>query len=202
LIRVLLVDDHELLRDGIAALLRDEPDIAVAGAAVDGVEAVSQYRELTPDVVLMDLQMPRMNGIDAIRAIREEFREARIVVLTTYDGDVLALRAIKAGASGYLLKSMLRRQLVETIREVHGGKRRIPAEIAVRIAEHSSDDLLSDRDVLQLVASGRSNRDIAGQLSISEETVKSHMKNILGKLGVNDRTLAVTVAMKRGILTP
>ena len=202
-IRVLIVDDHPLLREGVAGALEGQPDMTVAGQANDGTEAVARYRTLRPDVTLMDLQMPGMNGIDAIRAIRGEFPTARIIVLTTYEGDVLALRAIRAGAAGYLLKGMLRRDLLDTIRAVHAGKRRIPPEIAQEIATHQADDLLSDReiDVLQLVAIGRSNKIIADELSISEETVKTHMKSILSKLAADDRTHAVTIATKRGIIT-
>jgi len=202
-IRVLMVDDHPLMREGVAAVLEGQEDMTVAGEASNGSEALESYRTLKPDVTLMDLQMPGMNGIDAIRAIRREFPEARIIVLTTYDGDILASRALKAGAAGYLLKSMLRRDLVDTIRVVHSGKRRIPAEIAQSLAEHQADDLLTEReiDVLQLVAAGRSNKIVADELSISEETVKSHMKSIMSKLAANDRTHAVTIAMKRGILS-
>jgi len=202
-IRVLIVDDHPLLREGVAGALEGQPDMTVAGQANDGTEAVARYRTLRPDVTLMDLQMPGMNGIDAIRAIRGEFPAARIIVLTTYEGDVLALRAIRAGAAGYLLKGMLRRDLLDTIRAVHAGKRRIPPEIAQEIATHQADDLLSEReiDVLQLVAIGRSNKIIADELSISEETVKTHMKSILSKLAADDRTHAVTIATKRGIIT-
>jgi len=202
-IRLLIVDDHELLREGVVSILQDQPDMAVAGEATNGAEAVERYRALRPDVTLMDLQMPEMNGIDAIRAIRGESPAARIIVLTTYEGDVLALRAIRAGAAGYLLKGMLRRDLLDTIRAVHAGKKRIPPEIALGIAEHQADDLLSEReiDVLQLVAVGRSNKIIADELSITEETVKSHMRNILSKLSANDRTHAVTIGLKRGILT-
>ncbi len=202
-IRVLMVDDHPLMREGVAAVLEGQPDMTVAGEASDGLEAVERYRSLRPDVTLMDLQMPRMNGIDSIRAIRREFPDARVIVLTTYDGDILASRALKAGAAGYMLKSMMRRDLVDTIRVVHAGGRRIPPEIAQSVAEHHADDLLTEReiDVLQLVAAGRSNKIIADELSISEETVKSHMKSIMSKLSANDRTHAVTIAMKRGILS-
>jgi len=202
-IRVLMVDDHPLMREGVGAVLEGQEDMIVAGEASNGSEALESYRTLKPDVTLMDLQMPGMNGIDAIRAIRHEFPEARIIVLTTYDGDILASRALKAGAAGYLLKSMLRRDLVDTIRIVHSGKRRIHPEIAQSLAEHQADDLLTDReiDVLQLVAAGRSNKIVADELSISEETVKSHMKSIMSKLAANDRTHAVTIAMKRGILS-
>lgn len=202
-IRVLIVDDHPLMREGVAAVLEGQEDMIVAGEASNGSEALGSYRTLKPDVTLMDLQMPGMNGIDAIRAIRRECPEARIIVLTTYDGDILASRALRAGAAGYLLKSMLRRDLVDTIRIVHSGKRRIPPEIAQSLAEHQADDLLTEReiDVLQLVAAGQSNKIVADELSISEETVKSHMKSIMSKLAANDRTHAVTIAMKRGILS-
>jgi len=202
-IRVLTVDDHPLVREGIVAVLESEQDMDVAGEAANGLEAVERYRSLRPDVTLMDLQMPEMNGIDAIRAIRREFPEARIIVLTTYRGDILASRALKAGAAGYLLKSMLRRDLLDTIRLVHAGRRHIPPEVAQSLAEHQADALLTEReiDVLQLVAAGRSNKIVADELSISEETVKSHMKSIMSKLSANDRTHAVTIAMQRGILS-
>jgi len=202
-IRVLTVDDHPLVREGIIAVLESEQDMIVAGEAVNGLDAVERYRSLRPDVTLMDLQMPGMNGIDAIRAIRREFPDARIIVLTTYRGDILASRALKAGAAGYLLKSMLRRDLLDTIRLVHSGRRHIPAEVAQSLAEHQGDALLTERevDVLQLVAAGRSNKIVADELSISEETVKSHMKSIMQKLSANDRTHAVTIAMQRGILS-
>jgi len=202
-IRVLTVDDHPLVREGIVAVLESEQDMDVAGEAANGLEAVERYRALRPDVTLMDLQMPEMNGIDAIRAIRREFPEARIIVLTTYRGDILASRALKAGAAGYLLKSMLRRDLLDTIRLVHAGRRHIPPEVAQSLAEHQADALLTEReiDVLQLVAAGRSNKIVADELSISEETVKSHMKSIMSKLSANDRTHAVTIAMQRGILS-
>jgi len=201
-IRILTVDDHPILREGIAAILGAEPDFELVGEANNGREAVDQFRTHRPDVTLMDLQMPQMNGIDAILAIRREFSDARIIVLTTYSGDAQAVRAFEAGASGYLLKSMLRKELIETIRTVHGGKKRIPPEIAVEMAEHHTDDLLTDREleVLRQVAAGNANKVIAERLKISEETVKAHMKNILSKLSANDRTHAVTIALKRGII--
>jgi DNA-binding NarL/FixJ family response regulator len=201
-IRVLTVDDHPLLRSGIAAVLQRAEDILVVGEAANGQEAVESFRMLQPDVTLMDIQMPVMNGIDAILAIRTEFPTARFAVLTTYEGDVQALRALKAGATGYLLKSMLREELIDTIRTIHAGRRRIPSEIAAGIVEHVAEDALTDREieVLRKVATGTSNKIIASQLSLSEATVKCHMKSILSKLGANDRTHAVTIAMKRGFL--
>ncbi|WP_454830219.1 response regulator [Pseudoxanthomonas wuyuanensis] len=201
-IRILTVDDHPLLREGIAAVVEGQPDMVLVGEATNGREALERFRACRPDITLMDLQMPEMGGIAAIAAIRGEFPAARVVVLTTYQGDMQALRAFKAGASGYLLKSMLRRELVETIRSVHAGKRRIPAEIASEIAEHASGDTLTAREVevLGQVALGNANKNIAAHLRISEETVKAHMKNILAKLDANDRTHAVTIALKRGII--
>jgi two-component system, NarL family, response regulator len=201
-VRVLIVDDHPLLRDGIAAIVAAQPDMTVAGEATNGAEAVERYRAVRPDVTLMDLQMPQMHGTDAIRAIRSEFPLARIVVLTTFDGDVEAQHALEAGASGYLLKSSGRGQLLDAIRSVHAGRRHIPPAIAMDIAEHRGDDELTEREieVLQKVAGGRSNKIAADELRISEETVKTHMKNILAKLAARDRTHAVTIATKRGIL--
>jgi DNA-binding NarL/FixJ family response regulator len=201
-IRILTVDDHPILREGIAAILAAEPDFQLVGEANNGREAVDQFRAHRPDVTLMDLQMPQMNGIEAIRAIRKEFPDARIIVLTTYSGDAQAVRAFEAGAFGYLLKSMLRKELVETIRTVDGGRKRVPPEIAVEMAEHHTDDLLTDREieVLRRVAAGNANKVIAERLKISEETVKAHMKNILSKLSANDRTHAVTIALKRGMI--
>ncbi len=201
-IRVLTVDDHPLLREGIAAVLDGEEDFELVAEATSGQEAIDCFRKHRPDVTLMDLQMPGMNGIDAMLAIRGEFANARFIVLTTYQGDVQALRALKAGASGYLLKSMMRKELLETIRIVHAGRRRIPPEIAAELADHVTEDALSDRevDVLRRVATGNSNKIIASQLNVSEATVKGHMKSILSKLGANDRTHAVTIAMKRGFL--
>jgi DNA-binding NarL/FixJ family response regulator len=201
-IRVLIVDDHPLLRDGIAAIVAAQPDMTVAGEAANGVEAVERYRAVRPDVTLMDLQMPEMHGTDAIRAIRGEFPLARVVVLTTFHGDVEAQRALAAGASGYVLKSSARSQLLEAIRSVHAGRRHIPPAVAMAIAEHRGDDELTEREVevLQKVAAGRSNKAAADELRISEETVKTHMKSILAKLAATDRTHAVTIATKRGIL--
>ena len=201
-IRVLCVDVHPLMRDGIAFALQSQKDMELVGEAVDGEGALRMFRELRPDVTLMDLQMPGMNGIATIEAIRKEFPKARIVVLTTYSGDVQAARALKAGASGYLLKSMLRNELISTIRTVHSGGRRIPPEIASELAEHFSADALSLREleVLRSVARGHSNKVVADELSISEDTVKGHMKSILSKLGANDRTHAVLIAIKRGFL--
>jgi len=202
-IRVLTVDDHPLLRSGIAAVIQEEDDILLVGEATNGQEAVESFRVHQPDVTLMDLQMPVMNGIDAILAIRREFPAARFIVLTTYEGDVQAIRALKAGATGYLLKNMLREELVSTIRSVHAGRRRIPHEIAADIAEHVADDSLTERevDILRRVAVGTANKVIAAQLCLSEATVKFHMKSILSKLGANDRTHAVTIAMKRGFIS-
>ncbi|NKF23026.1 response regulator transcription factor [Solimonas marina] len=201
-IRVMVVDDHPLLREGIAAVLARQTDIELVAEAADGLEAIEQFRQHRPDVTLMDLQMPRMNGIDAIAAIRRDHPAARMVVLTTYKGDAQALRAIKAGATGYLLKSTLRKEMVETIRSVHAGRRHVPAEIACEIAEHVADDALSLReiDVLGRVAVGNTNREVARQLGISEETVKAHLKNLFAKLSAKDRTHAVMLALKRGIL--
>jgi DNA-binding NarL/FixJ family response regulator len=201
-IRILTVDDHPMLREGLASMIEAQSDMVLIGEAANGREAVESFRTHRPDVTLMDLQMPDMNGVEAINAIRGEFPDARIVVLTTYKGDVQALRALKAGAAGYLLKSMLRKELLETIRTVHAGKRRIPPEIAMEIAEHAADDALTDREiaVLKRVALGSANKQIAVSLGISEETVKAHMKNILAKLSANDRTHAVTIALSRGII--
>ena len=201
-ITVLTVDDHPLLREGIAAVIQGEADLQLVGEATNGQEAIKSFRKHRPDVTLMDLQMPVMNGIDAMIAIRREFSNARFVILTTYQGDVQALRAFKAGASGYILKNMLRRELLDTIRTVHAGGRRIPPEIAAELAEHVADDALTNReiDILSRVAKGTANKEIAAQLSISEATVKSHMTSILSKLGAKDRTHAVTIAMKRGFL--
>jgi DNA-binding NarL/FixJ family response regulator len=201
-IRVLTVDDHQLLREGIAAVIESQEDMTLVAQASNGREAVESFRRLRPDVTLMDLRMPDMSGIEAITAIRGEFRDARIVVLTTYAGDAQAAAALKAGAVGYLLKSLVRKELLETIRAVHSGKRRVPPEIATEIAEHVADDALTARevDVLRRVAAGKSNKLIAAELDISEGTVKTHMKSILPKLDASDRTHAVMIALKRGIL--
>jgi DNA-binding NarL/FixJ family response regulator len=201
-IKVLAVDDHPLLREGIAAVIQGEPDMELVAEATNGQEAIECFRSHRPDVTLMDIQMPGMNGIDTITAIRNEFPDARFIVLTTYQGDVQALRAIRAGAQGYLLKNMLRKDLLDTIRIVNGGKRVIPPVIASNLAEHMVDDVLSDReiDVLRSVAAGNSNKLIAEKLAISEATVKGHIKSILSKLGANDRTHAVTIALNRGFI--
>jgi DNA-binding NarL/FixJ family response regulator len=201
-IRVLTVDDHQLLREGIAAVLESQEDMTLVAQAGNGREAVESFRRLRPDVTLMDLRMPDMSGIEAITAIRGEFPDARIIVLTTYAGDAQAAAALKAGAAGYLLKNLVRKELLETIRAVHSGKRRIPPEIATEIAEHVADDALTGREieVLRGVASGKSNKLIAAELDISEGTVKTHMKSILPKLDASDRTHAVMIALKRGIL--
>ena len=201
-IRVLTVDDHQLLREGIAAVIESQEDMTLVAQASNGREAVESFRRLRPDVTLMDLRMPDMSGIEAITAIRSEFRDARIVVLTTYAGDAQAAAALRAGAVGYLLKSLVRKELLETIRAVHSGKRRVPPEIATEIAEHVADDALTAREVevLRRVAAGKSNKLIAAELDISECTVKTHMKSILPKLDASDRTHAVMIALKRGIL--
>jgi len=201
-IRVLTVDDHPMLREGVAAVIQLQSDMELVGEAENGETAIEVFRKLVPDVTLMDLQMPNGNGVDAIAAIRAEFPQARIIVLTTYSGDVQAVRALRAGAMGYLLKSTLRKELLDTIRAVHGGKRHIPPEIANEIALHSADDALSEREigVLRLVADGKANKQIAAQLSVSEATVKAHLKSIFLKLRVDDRTEAVTSAAKRGII--
>lgn len=202
-IRILTVDDHPLLREGIAAVLMGEPDMELVGDAANGHEAIEAFRACRPDIVLMDLQMPEMGGLEATIAIRREFPSARIVVLTTYSGDVQAVEALRAGAQGYLLKSSLRKELLDAIRTVMSGKRRIPPDVASGIAEHSVEGGLTprEREILRNVAAGNSNKMIAAQLGVSEETVKTHMKSILSKLAANDRTHAVTIALKRGILT-
>jgi len=201
-IKVISVDDHPLLLEGIAAVIATEEDIELVAEGSSGEEAVNLFRQYCPDVTLMDIQMPGMSGIEAMIKIREEFPRARFIVLTTYQGDFQTLRALKAGASGYLLKNMLRKELMNAIRTVHAGRRCIPAEIAKELAEHVTDDALSDREieVLRKVAAGTSNKIIASELSVSEATVKGHMKSILSKLEANDRTHAVTIALKRGFI--
>ena len=202
MIRVLSVDDHPLLRGGIAALIGNQTDMEVVAEACNGREALEQFRKHSPDITLMDLQMPGMSGIDAISAIRGEFPEARIIMLTTHAGDVQVSRALKAGARAYLLKGSLRNELLETIRAVHAGQKRVSSEVAAEIAEHSTDDALTPRevDVLRWAAKGNANKEIAAQLSLTEETVKSHMRNILAKLEAKDRTHAVAIGVKRGII--
>ena len=191
-----------MLREGIAAVLASEKDMLLVAEASNGREALEQFRTHQPDVTLMDVQMPEINGIDAIAKIREEFPDARIIVLTTYTGDAQATRAFKAGASGYLLKNMVRKELIDTIRTIHSGKKKIPPEIAVEMAQHHSDDALTEREiqVLREVAAGNANKMVAQLLRVSEETVKAHMRSILSKLDANDRTHAVTIAVKRGII--
>jgi len=200
--RVLVVDDHPVLREGIASLLANEADMVLVGEANNGCEGIESFRSHRPDITLMDLQMPLMNGSEAILAIRKDFPDARIIVLTTHRGDAQAARAIRAGAYGYLLKTMIRRELVETIRIVHSGRKKVPPEIALELAEHHTDDDLTVReiDVLRQVASGKANKIIADDLNITEETVKAHMRNILSKLNANDRAHAVVIGLKRGII--
>lgn len=201
-IKILTVDDHPLLRDGIAAMISTQPDLTLVGEASDGLEAVELFRRLHPDVTLMDLQMPGMNGMDAIRGIRSASPAARIIVLTTYPGDAHAVQALKAGAVGFLLKSSLRKDLTEAIRAVHSGRRFVPPDVAMLIAENLHDESLSQREleVLRFVAQGMANKVVAVQLGIAEETVKAHMKNIMAKLSARDRTHAVVIAIKRGVL--
>ena len=197
-----MVDDHQLIRVGIATLLVPESDMKLVGEASNGREAIVKYRECRPDVTLMDLQMPEMSGFDAIVAIRDEFPEARIIVLTTYVGDIQAQRAMKTGAQGYVLKNLRHKELLETIRAVYRGRKAMAAEIAADVAQHTGEELLTPKeiDVLRLIAAGNANKEIAAQLSVTEETVKSRVKNILDKLGANDRTHAVTIGLKRGFI--
>lgn len=201
-IRVLTVDDHPLLREGIGAVVGRQADMAVVGEAANGIEAVRQWRLLQPDVTLMDLQMPDMDGMQALSAIRAEAPQARIIVLTTYRGDALAWRALKAGAVGYLLKSSLRADLLQALRAVHAGGRWVPADIAIELAGHAADEPLTEREieVLQRIAVGHSNREVGDQLSVSEDAIKARMKSILAKLSARDRTHAVSIALKRGII--
>jgi two-component system, NarL family, response regulator len=201
-IQILAVDDHPIVRQGIAALVGIQPDMILVGEASNGREAIQQFRVHHPDVTLMDLQMPEMNGLDALIAIRNEFPDARVIVLTTYAGDTQILRALKAGAQAYLLKNTLHQELLQTIRAVHAGKKTLSPEVSYQIAEHATDDTLTPAEisVLRLIAAGNANKQIADQLSLTEETVKSRVKSILSKLGANDRTHAATIGLKRGII--
>jgi DNA-binding NarL/FixJ family response regulator len=200
--RILIVDDHPLLREGIAALVAVESDMTLVAECSNGREAIQAFRTHRPDVTLMDLQMPEMSGVDAIGAIRGEFPDARIIVLTTYSGDVQVLRALQAGARGYLLKNLVHKELLDTIRAVHAGKKMLSPQASCELAEHAIDDALTkaEIDVLRLIAAGNANKQIAVQLSISEETVKGRVRNILSKLGANDRTHAAMIGLKRGII--
>jgi DNA-binding NarL/FixJ family response regulator len=201
-IRILTVDDHPILRQGISALIEDESDMAVVAEAANGREAIQQFRTHHPDITLMDLQMPEMNGLDAMIAIRGEFPEARIIVLTTYTGDIQARRALQAGARAYLLKNSLHKELLDTIRAVHAGRKNLSPEVSFQLAEHAAEEALSPAEVrvLSLIAEGNTNKEIAAVLSVTEDAVKGQVRNILSKLGANDRTQAVTMALKRGII--
>jgi DNA-binding NarL/FixJ family response regulator len=201
-IRILVVDDHPIFRQGITGLLADQADMSLVAEAANGHEAIQQFRAHRPDITLMDLQMPEMNGLGAMLAIRSEFPDARIIVLTTYTGDIQVLRALKAGARAYLLKNLLYKELLETIRAVHAGKKSLSPEVSYELAEHATDDALTggEVDVLRLIAAGNANKQIAAQLSITEDTVKGRVKNILSKLGANDRTQAAMIGLKRGII--
>jgi DNA-binding NarL/FixJ family response regulator len=201
-IRILAVDDHALLREGIAGLVAGQSDMSLVAQASNGRDAINQFRTHRPDIILMDLQMPEMNGLDAMIAILGEFPEARIIILTTYTGDVQVLRALKAGARAYLLKNLLHKELLETIRAVHAGKKAISPELTFQLAEHATDEALTPAEVrvLRLIAEGNANKEIAAQLSVSEETVKGQVRNILSKLGANDRTHAAMIGLKRGII--
>jgi len=201
-IRVLSVDDHPLLREGLAAIIDNQPDMVLVAQASNALEALQQFRKHQPDVTLMDLRLPDKSGIDALKAIRLEFHEARVIMLTTFEGDVEIQRALEAGARGYLLKSMPPKELVEVIRQVHAGKKRIPSQLAAQLAEHMSDEDLTAREieVLAQIAGGNRNRDIAEKLFITEETVKVHIKHVMEKLGASDRTQAVAIGLRRGII--
>ena len=201
-IRILVVDDHPVLREGLAAMIESQPDMTLTAEAATGRDAIDLFGMHQPDVTIMDLRLPDMNGIEAIVAIRQSFPNARVIVLTTYLGDVQAGRALMAGAQAFLLKATLRTDLLDTIRAVHKGQKRVPAEVASEMAEYAADDSLTPREieVLEQVASGNSNKQVADRLNISEDTVKAHMRNVLGKLGANDRTHAVTIALRRGFL--
>jgi len=201
-IKIMTVDDHPILRQGIAALIADEPDMTLVAEATNGREAIQQFRAHRPDVTLMDLQMPEMNGLDAMIAIRGEFADARIIVLTTYAGDVQARRALQAGARAYLLKNSLHKELLDTIRAVHAGRKNLSPEVSFDLAEHAAEEALSPLEVrvLRLIAEGNSNKEIAARLSVTEDSVKGHVRNILSKLGANDRTHAAMIGIKRGII--
>jgi DNA-binding NarL/FixJ family response regulator len=201
-IRVLCVDDHPIVRDGIAAIINLQPDMRLVGAAATGGEALERFFAVSPDIALVDLQLPDMSGFDLIKKIKDKSPNARIVVLSSHEGDVDIQRALEAGAQGYVVKGIIREELLETIRSVHAGKRRLPAAVAQKLAEHMADEPISGREleVLSLMAAGKRNKEIAGQLSIAEDTVKMHVRNILSKLQVNDRTEAVTIALRRGII--
>ena len=201
-IRVFSVDDHPLLREGIAAIINNQPDMQMVAQAANGSEAIQLFRQHQPDVTLLDLRLPDMSGIDVLIALRSEFPEARVIMLTTFEGDVDIRRSLEAGARGYMLKNMPPKELVEVIRQVHAGKKRIPAAVAAQLAEHFGGDALTDReiDVLRHIAGGNRNREIGEQLFISEETVKVHIKHIMEKLGASDRTQAVAIAVRRGII--
>ena len=203
-IRILTVDDHPLFRNGIAALLATQPDMSLVAEASNGREAIQQFRAHRPDITLMDLQMPEMNGLEALMAIRGEFPEARVIMLTTYSGDVQVMRSMKVGARAYLLKNLLDKELLGTIRAVHAGKKALSAEASYELAEHATDEALTpaEIEVLRLIAAGNANKQIAGRLDITEETVKGRVKNILSKLGANDRTHAAMIGVRRGIIEP
>lgn len=201
-IRILVVDDHSVVREGVDALVRRQPDMLIVAQAANGREGIEQFREHRPDITLMDLQMPEMNGLDALMALRAEFPGARVIVLTTYIGDIQVLRAIKAGAWAYLLKNALHKELLDTIRAVHAGKKYISPDASFELAEHASDDALTPAEVrvLRLIAEGNANKEIAAELSVSEDTVKGQVRNILSKLGAKDRTHAAMIGVKRGII--